>query len=96
MQVSIRLFARAKDLAGTDQLRIDLPAKATVAELRRRLADERPELAPILPRCAVAVDNDFAAETLVLQPENEVALIPPVSGGAYNARVPNPRPEPRP
>lgn len=81
MNVSVRLFARVRDLAGTDQLTITLEDRATVADLRRRLRDEYPKLAAIVERSAVAVNGDFAGEGLNLPLGAEVALIPPVSGG---------------
>jgi molybdopterin converting factor subunit 1 len=81
MIVRVRLFARAKDLAGTDAVAIDLSPGSTVGELRRRLASEYPALAGLLPRCAVAVADEFAEDSLTLPPSAEVALLPPVSGG---------------
>ncbi len=80
-RLTVRLFARARELAGTDVLVLDLPAGATVAELRRRLAEERPALSGLLGRCAVAVNDEFAEDGLTLPLRAEVALLPPVSGG---------------
>jgi len=77
----VRLFARARDLAGADVVAVDLPAGATVRDLRRRLAEVHPYLAGLLERCAVAVDNEFADDKLPLPPGAEVAVLPPVSGG---------------
>jgi molybdopterin converting factor subunit 1 len=81
MHVTVRLFARARDLAGADALRLELPDGATVADLRRQLAEERPALAGLVERSAVAVHDEFAANGLALAPDAEVALLPPVSGG---------------
>jgi molybdopterin converting factor subunit 1 len=81
MLVPVRLFARARDLAGADVLRVELPAGATVADLRRRLAADYPALSALLERSALAVANEFAADSLVLSADAEVALLPPVSGG---------------
>lgn len=81
MLVHVRLFARARDLAGADVLRIELPDDATVADLRRRLATDHPQLSSLLERSALAVENEFAVDTLVLSSDTEVALLPPVSGG---------------
>jgi molybdopterin converting factor subunit 1 len=77
----VKLFARARDLAGAAELAVDLPETATVADLLRRLAADRPALADLLRRCAVAVDNEFADGDTPLSPTAEVALLPPVSGG---------------
>jgi molybdopterin converting factor subunit 1 len=82
MILHIRLFARARDLAGTDALRVELPDGATVADLRRRLAIDCPALMGLLERSALAVENEFAADSLILSANAEVALLPPVSGGS--------------
>jgi molybdopterin converting factor subunit 1 len=79
MRVTVQLFARARDLAGAPEVAVDLPQRATVADLRRALAAGYPALKPILDRCAVAVNNDFAEESLVLPCSPEIALLPPVS-----------------
>jgi molybdopterin converting factor subunit 1 len=81
MIVRVRLFARAKDLAGTDVVSVELPTNAAVSELRRRLADKVPALAALLRRSALAVNEEFARDDQVLTGEAEVALLPPVSGG---------------
>ncbi len=81
MMCRVRLFARAKDLAGADAVTVTLSPGATVGDLRRQLASDYPALAGLLPRCAVAVDGAFAADSLTLAAGAEVALLPPVSGG---------------
>jgi molybdopterin converting factor subunit 1 len=79
--MKIRLFARARDLAGADTLEVDLPAGATVGELRRRLAGRHPALTRLLEHCAFAVNNEFVDDSRALSPTAEIALLPPVSGG---------------
>jgi molybdopterin converting factor subunit 1 len=81
MKACVRLFARARDLAGADAVTVDLPEGATVGDLRRQLAVEHPALAGLLERCAVAVNDGFAEDTLTLPLQAEIALLPPVSGG---------------
>jgi molybdopterin converting factor subunit 1 len=81
MIVRVRLFARAKDLAGTDVLSLELAPHAAVADLRRRLAAQVPALASLLERSALAVNEEFAHDDQLLAPGAEVALLPPVSGG---------------
>jgi molybdopterin converting factor subunit 1 len=81
MKVTVRLFARAKDLAGADIVAVDLPEGATVADLRRQLAILYPALARLLDRSALAVNDEFADEALSIPGTAEVALLPPVSGG---------------
>ena len=81
MMLRVRLFARARDLAATDTISVELPAGATVADLRRRLGCECPALVPLLARSAVAVNEEFAGDDQAIGPGAEVALLPPVSGG---------------
>jgi molybdopterin converting factor subunit 1 len=81
MTLRVRLFARARDLAEADMLTVDLPAGATVAELRVKLGEACPTLGTLLPRSAVAVNEDFAQDSVVIPTGAEVALLPPVSGG---------------
>jgi molybdopterin converting factor subunit 1 len=79
--MKVLLFALARDLAGSGEMEIDLAPNATVADLRRVLGDRYPRLAPLLQRCAVAIDQEFAAEETQVPPAAVVALLPPVSGG---------------
>lgn len=81
MHVRVRLFARARDLAGADAVVLDLPAGATAGDLRRHLADAHPRLAGLLERSALAVNDELADDDLTLPHGAEVALLPPVSGG---------------
>ena len=81
MMIDVQLFARARDIAGAGRITVDLPAGATVGDLRRRLSELLPNLARLLERSALAVDNEMAGDALVLTAPAEVALLPPVSGG---------------
>jgi molybdopterin converting factor small subunit len=81
MMVRVRLFARAKDIAGSDWLDVELSPGATVGELRRRLMEVFPALESVIEHSALAVNDEFAGEGLTLPVNAEVALLPPVSGG---------------
>lgn len=81
IHVRVRLFARARELAGTEAVTTELPAGATLAELRNALAAQFPALAGLLERSALAVNEEFATDTTHLAGTEEVALLPPVSGG---------------
>lgn len=81
MTLTVQLFARAKDLAGRGAVQVELDAAATVADLRRCLMETVPALAGLVPRSAIAVNNEYAHESTTLTPGDEVALLPPVSGG---------------
>ena len=77
----VKLFARARDLAGAAEVSVELPAGATIKDVRAALARAYPALAGLLERSALAVQDEFADNDLVIPPGAEVALLPPVSGG---------------
>ena len=81
MKVRVKLFAGAKQAAGSDTIEIVLPAGATVAQLRDELARRAPALDALLPQLMFAVDKQYADDTVEIQQNAEVACIPPVSGG---------------
>jgi len=81
MIVKVLLFAAARDLAGHDVIAAKLMTDLTVGELRTRLTQNFPALAPLLAKSAIAVNHDFAENDRVLAPTDEIAIIPPVSGG---------------
>lgn len=81
MKVRVRLFARARDLAGAEALDLELPVGATVRDLRCALLESRPQLAPIARSLLVAVGNDYADESAPLSESAQIACFPPVSGG---------------
>ena len=91
MRVSVRLFAILRERAGADELEIDLPEGATVAQALDALR-EQPGLDEPLERIrvAMAVNREYAGPETPLAPGDELALVPPVSGGAdaeVHARV---------
>lgn len=88
MNVTVRFFARARDLAGAESLELDIPSGSTVGELRLLLSERFPKLATILPLSAMAMADDFAEDKQALTAGVEIALLPPVSGGSTTpARV---------
>lgn len=87
MRLVVRLFGGLADRCGGDRIEVELPEAATVAVLRAEIARRYPELADLLDRVAVAVDLEVAGPDRRLEVGAEVALLPPVAGGA----VPEPR-----
>jgi molybdopterin synthase catalytic subunit len=81
LSLTVLLFAAARDLAGAESATVELPSDATAGQLRAALARDFPALAALLAKSAVAVNHDFADDDRVLTPGDEVAVIPPVSGG---------------
>lgn len=81
MKIQVLLFAHLKDAAGRRAVELELPAPATAAGLKRKLAEVCPALAPALAHALVAVNREFASDETPIAEGAEVALFPPVSGG---------------
>jgi MoaE-MoaD fusion protein len=82
MLLEVRTFGGLAERAGLATLVVELPDGADVALLRRVIAAQHPELAALMPRVAVSVDLEIADGTTPLHAGQEVALLPPVAGGA--------------
>ena len=83
-------FATALDAVGSAETEVDLPDGSTVADLIERLTATYPDLAPLWPRLAVAVDGEVAGDRCApLDDGAEVALLPPVSGGSPGSSDPS-------
>jgi sulfur-carrier protein len=81
MKVRVKLFAVAKELAGRDELIVEMPEGATIVTLREKALTTVPALAQIMPHALWAVGAEYASDDTVVNEKTEVALIPPVSGG---------------
>ena len=81
MRVTVRLFARLRDIAGAAEFSRDLASGATIGDLWRQLADEFPELARYERSISTAINADYARMDHVVGDGDEVAFLPPVSGG---------------
>jgi len=82
MQLEVRLFATLKDRVGRERIQVSVQQPATVQDLIVAVGQGYPELAPALPSALVAVNKAFAGQDTSLLPGDEVAIFPPVSGGA--------------
>ena len=81
MLIRVKLFAAMRDLTGDEIAEVELPDGATVGDLRRELGKQLPLARSLLTRSAIAVNHDVAENDRSLQATDEVAAIPPVSGG---------------
>jgi molybdopterin converting factor subunit 1 len=81
MRVTIRLFALLKDRAGTDHIELNLPEKSTIAHAVEQVRNRIPALADHLNHIAFALNRSYTQSNTPLQDGDELALIPPVSGG---------------
>jgi molybdopterin converting factor subunit 1 len=80
-RVSVRLFASFRERARAEAVTVELPDGATVATVLDRLGRLWPDAAGLLAKSAVAVNEEYASADRVIGPGDDVALIPPVSGG---------------
>jgi molybdopterin synthase catalytic subunit len=81
MTIRVRLFAILRDKAGTAELPLDVPAGATVATAAEALLAKLPALRPYARRVAYAVNQSYAKGDTTLADGDELAVLPPVSGG---------------
>jgi molybdopterin converting factor subunit 1 len=81
MRVTVRLFARLRDLAGSGELVRDVANPATVETVWRSLVDEMPDLGAYERTMSVAVNADYSKMSAKVHDGDEVAFLPPVSGG---------------
>jgi molybdopterin synthase catalytic subunit len=85
--VRARLFARLRELAGTDTASVELPAGSNVADVFDAVAKLYPGLASDRNSLRVALNQEFVDWDKPVADGDEVAFIPPVSGGAHGAGV---------
>ena len=82
MLVRVRLFAALRERAGSDEIELELPDGAVVSDALARMDALTRDL-----RAVMAVNQEYASDDTALHPGDELALIPPVSGGASVART---------
>jgi molybdopterin converting factor subunit 1 len=81
MRVTVRLFARLRDLAGAGEIVRDVPSPATVRSVWTDLVADLPALGEYERTMSVAVNADYAKMSASVHDGDEVAFLPPVSGG---------------
>src|ERR1700683_4570238 len=82
MRVRVLFFGVLKDLAGKSSESLDLPDGARVRDLLAHYLSEAPRMRDSLASIAVAVNQEYAGPEVRLKSEDEVGLLPPVSGGS--------------
>jgi molybdopterin converting factor subunit 1 len=81
MLVTIRLFARLRDLAGAGELVREVPDQATVQTVWNALTREMPSLVEYERTMSVAINAEYSRMAAAVHEGDEVAFLPPVSGG---------------
>ncbi len=88
MIVSIQLFASLKDAAKASQISVGIPDGSSVSQLLEAVARDFPTLEKWLPHCRVALGEEYATGEQIVRAGEDVALIPPVSGGSDAENAP--------
>jgi molybdopterin synthase sulfur carrier subunit len=81
MRVTVRLFARLRDIAGANELAREVPSGSTIGSVWQTLVREYPELAAYERSISSAVNADYARMDRAVADGDEIAFLPPVSGG---------------
>lgn len=81
MQVTVKLFASFREALGEDQKQVEVEQGTTVGQLWTDLVRQTPRLAPLSGSAAFAVNKRYAKADAALADGDEVAFLPPVSGG---------------
>src|SRR5262245_43478427 len=82
VRVTVQLFARLRELAGRQEWVCELPSGASAAELWQEIGAVHPGIAEFAPTVSCAINADFAPMNTELHDGDEVAFLPPVSGGS--------------
>jgi molybdopterin synthase catalytic subunit len=85
MRVTVLYFAAARERAGLRSEELELPAGAKARDALRAACAAHPQLPAIAEKLRLAIDQEFASLDAPLRDGAEVALIPPVAGGAGGA-----------
>ncbi len=81
MRVKVRLFARLRDMVGAPELACDVPEGAQVSDVWRTLEARHPAIAAYASSVSAAVNAEYARMSAHVADGDEVAFLPPVSGG---------------
>lgn len=81
MKVRLRFFAALREIAGSEEIQLEVDPGTSAGALWDKLTRDYPRLAFYSRSIQVAVNQDFAARERTLEPDDEVVFLPPVSGG---------------
>jgi molybdopterin converting factor subunit 1 len=79
--VKILFFANLRDRAGVRSTELDLPAGATIEQLKQTLIQQYPGLGGLMEHCLAAINHSYCFDESEVPESAEIAFFPPVSGG---------------
>ena len=82
MRIAVRYFAALREAVGRESEPLELPDGVDVVAARETLAGRYPAVAPLLPRCAAAINRAYVSPETPLHDGDELVFIPPLGGGA--------------
>ena len=80
MEIQVLAFGIAKDILKSRSLKVDIPDNSTVSDLKMELVRRYPRFSK-LTSFSIAVNADYVDDTRLLETNDEIVIIPPVSGG---------------
>jgi len=86
-KVNLLYFATLRDLIGIKGESINFPNNATVGDLKNHLREKYPQTDPFLESVIVAINREFASDDEIIPENADIALFPPVSGGAETTMI---------
>ena len=82
MQIRLLFFARARELAGVGETQLAVPSGSSAASVLQTILKTWPALEEVASRCVLAINQEYMEDSsVVLKDGDEVAMLPPVSGG---------------
>ena len=81
-RIKLLFFATLRDRAGTRSMELDIPVNLTVQGLKDKLSNEYPNLKDSMSSVLITINREYAFDEAVIPPNAELAMFPPVSGGA--------------
>ena len=80
-RIKLLFFATIRDRAGTKSMELDVPVDLTVEGLKKKIAEEYPNLKDSMKSVLITINREYAFDEAVIPQDAEMAMFPPVSGG---------------
>lgn len=85
LTINIRLFALYRERLQKSQIHLMVPDGSTVEDVTNQLSQEYPKIGLLIKHTAIAVNEEYADKSQILFQGDEMALLPPVSGGSQES-----------